>query len=164
MEQQFKDILNSNKDAVYRICRAYAADEEQVKDIFQEVMLNIWRALPGFRQQSAVNTWVYRIALNVCMRAKYNTDKQKITVRLDSIEWNEAAIADNNAIPEYKELYACIATLNETDKSLMLLFLEDLSYKDIAAVTGLTENHIAVKIKRIKSKLFTCLKEKGYDG
>lgn len=164
MEQHFKDILNNNKDAVYRICRAYAADEEQVKDIFQEVMLNVWRALPGFKQQSAVNTWVYRIALNVCMRAKYNTDKHKVTVRLDSIQWSSAAIADNSSSPEYKELYACIATLNETDKSLILLFLEDLSYKEISSVTGLTENHVAVKIKRIKSKLFTCLKQNGYDG
>lgn len=163
MEGTFKDILNSNKDAIYRICKAYATDEEHIKDLFQEVLLNIWRSLSGFKGHSAINTWVYRITLNVCMRAKYNADRHKVVVKLDSLQWMPQLQAEETKDRNYIELYTCIATLNETDKSLILLFLEELPYKEIAVVTGLTENNIAVKIKRIKDKLFTCLKAKGYD-
>lgn len=164
MEERFTGILNNNKDAIYRICKAYATDEEHTRDLFQDVLLNIWRSLPGFKELSAVNTWVYRITLNVCMRAKHNADRHHKPVHLDSITWDYLpASNDDGNRHRYNELYACIYKLNEADKLLVLLFLEDLPYKDIAAVTGLSENHVAVKLKRIKAKLFNCLNENGYD-
>jgi RNA polymerase sigma factor (sigma-70 family) len=165
VEERFTGILNNNKDAIYRICKAYATDEEHTRDLFQDVLLNIWRSLPGFKELSAVNTWVYRITLNVCIRAKHNADRHHQPVHLDSITWDYLpASNDEDNRHRYNELYACIYKLNEADKLLVLLFLEDLPYKDIAAVAGISENHVAVKLKRIKAKLFNCLNENGYDG
>lgn len=161
LENNFLAIFKDNKEVLFRICSSYATDHQQAEDIFQEVLLNIWQALPGFRNEAVVTTWVYRIALNVCLRARHNADKnQKRFVKLESVQLQniEATMTTDTDNTAFAELYTCIKKLDDTDKSLILLFLEDLPYKEIAAITGITENYVAVKIKRIKNKLFTCLK------
>lgn len=94
------------------------------------------------------------------MRAKYNTERRSQVIHLKGIHWAEASdTTDSNKERDYERLYACIRKLEQADKALILMFLEDMPYRDISAITGLSENHIAVKIKRIKSKLFNCLKQ-----
>ncbi len=154
-------MLEENKDVIFRMCSSYARGHEEAEDIFQEVLLNLWKALPGFRNEAAVTTWVYRITLNVCLRARHLAGKkEKRFVKLESLQLQnlEATLAAEPESTGFSDLYACIKKLSDTDKSLILLFLEDLSYKEIATITGITENYVAVKIKRIKSKLLNCLK------
>ncbi len=152
-------MLQANKEVLFRICNSYAASHAEAEDIFQEVLLNIWKALPTFEEKASINTWVYRICLNVCLRAKtVEAKKQKHFLHLDGISLhNIREPTASQDLEAFSELYACIHKLEGTDKSVILLFLEDLSYKEIAGITGLTENHVAVKIKRIRTKLFTCL-------
>jgi RNA polymerase sigma factor (sigma-70 family) len=158
-ESLFEEVLETSRGSIYRICKAYAADPEDRNDLFQEVMLNVWKSLPGFRNDANLNTWVYRIALNVCLRWKMKAAAKGITVPID--EYRASQLKDDSATGErkerYEQLYSCIAKLNDTDKSLVLLYLDDLSYKMISEVTGLTENHVAVKLKRIREKLFDCI-------
>lgn len=161
MEERFISILTQNKDAIFRICRSYAPGRADAEDIFQEVLLNIWKSLPDFRADAAASTWVYRITLNVCLRTKHRRDKQHKPLSLDGLNFEPPA--DSQHPPDYHLLYDCISLLGDADKAIMLLFLEDLPYKEIAATTGISENLVAVKLKRIKTKLFTCLKEKGYE-
>ena len=158
----FEQVLETNKETIYRICRIYAISPIEPQDLFQEVVYQIWKSLSSFKERSNINTWVYRIALNVCMRSKLKLEKkQEKTIRIDAIQFKVSDDSSNEKDDEkYKFLKECIATLNESDTSIIVLYLEELSYKHIAEITGLTENHIAVKMKRIRKKLFDCINPK----
>ncbi|WP_245701843.1 RNA polymerase sigma factor [Roseivirga misakiensis] len=162
MTQKFEDILEVNKEKIYRICRIYAVDPIEPQDLFQEVVFQIWKSLPSFKGEASVDTWVYRIALNVGQRSRLEVARdQSKKVRLDSILFLPADNHENEAQElRYQALRTCIKLLKETDQSLLVLYLEDLPYKAMAAVTGLTENHIAVKMKRIRKLLFDCIAPK----
>jgi RNA polymerase sigma factor (sigma-70 family) len=162
----FINLLEDNKEKIFRICKAYAQGEEGQKDLFQEVVFNLWQSLDSFRDEANINTWVYRVALNVCMRTKLQLQKKQARqVPLESISFQYATIEKDHL--EEKEarrlLYSCIASLKESDKALIILYLEDICYKEIAGITGITENHVAVKLKRIREKLSDCMKNSGYD-
>jgi RNA polymerase sigma-70 factor (ECF subfamily) len=161
LEKLFLIVLKSNKDRIFRICSSYSNNTEDAKDLYQEVLINLWKSLPTFKHLSNINTWVYRITINICLRAKQFSDKrQKHFIKLESLNFEniEDAISSNYNEKMFLKLSECIKKLEGVEKSIILLHLEDLSYKEIAQVIGLTENHIAVKIKRIKNKLLTCLK------
>lgn len=153
-EQLFFELLENNKNRINRICSVYAKNREDQKDLVQDVLLNIWKALPRFEQRANINTWLYRITLNVCLRSKYE-HVRKHKVELDSISIEPMADVPKNE--KYEQLYHFIGQLEATDKSIIILFLEDLPYKEIAEIVGISENHVAVKIKRIKGKLMKCL-------
>lgn len=158
----FEQVLETNKETIYRICRIYAVSPVEPQDLFQEVVYQIWKSLNSFKGNSNINTWVYRIALNVCMRSKLKLEKKREkTVRFDAIQFKASDDSLNDEDDEkYKLLKACISTLNESDTSIIVLYLEDIPYKQIAEITGLNENHIAVKMKRIRKKLFDCINPK----
>ena len=161
IETLFLNAVESNKERIYRICRTYSTDSEDSKDLFQEVLLNLWKSLPSFRNQSNINTWVYRVTINICLRAKqYSEKKQNHFVKLDSVNVQniEDTTSANEKEKQFTRLFEFIKKLEGVDKSIIVMHLEGIPYKDIAQVFGLSENHIAVKIKRIKSKLLTCMK------
>lgn len=158
----FEEILERNKHKIFRICNIYAVPPIEPKDLFQEVIFHIWKSLDSFNSNSSIDTWVYRICINVCLRSKMKLDKSySNTDRLESIHFtpieNETDTFEQEKLKYLKE---CISSLNETDTSLIVLYLDDLSYKEIAAITGLSENHIAVKMKSIRKKLFECITPK----
>jgi RNA polymerase sigma-70 factor (ECF subfamily) len=161
LKELFARVIEDNKQRLLRICRVYAPDKEDQKDLYQEVVLNIWKGLPSFRKDSKIDTWLYRICLNVCIQYSLKLRKARQN-RIDI----EGITISAESMPSYEEvelkrrteqMYACISSLEEAEKSLILLYLEDLSYKSIAEITGMTENHVAVKISRIKKKLFNCI-------
>lgn len=164
LETAFLTGLEQNKQKLLRICSAYAKSDDDKKDLFQEVLINIWKSMPSFKAKCALSTWMYRITLNVCLSSQTKLiKKKKQFVNMDSIK-----LSQFGGITEAKEeseqllyLRSCIKQMNEADKAIITLFLEELPYKQIAEVTGLTENHVAVKIKRIKTKLLNCITEKS---
>jgi len=158
----FEEVLEVNKDKIYRISRIYAVAPLEPQDLFQEVVYQIWKSLPAFQGNSSIDTWVYKIALNVCQRSKMKFDKStKKNVRLESLRFVPAeAKTDYEQLEKYQALHDCITTLNEANQSLMILLLEGLPYKQIAAISGLTDNHVAVKMKRIRKLLFDCITPK----
>ena len=159
---RFEQVLNDNKEKIYRICMVYALTPIEPADLFQEVIFQIWKSIPSFKDKSSINTWVYRITLNVCMRYKNKLEKHDWKrVRLDSIQFESSSIeADLAKEDKYKALYDCIKELNDADRSIVLLTLEELPYKEISKITGLSENHIAVKIRRMKKVLLGCINTK----
>ena len=162
MTESFEKILEDNKERIYRICRIYAVDPIEPQDLFQEVVFQVWKSYQGFEGKSSTSTWVYKIALNVCMRSKMKLDrKNDKTVKLDSIRILTTDEGHDEAQEEqYTALRTCINLLNESDQSLVIMLLEELPYKEMAQVTGLTENHVAVKMKRIRKVLFECISPK----
>lgn len=158
----FEEIIENNKDKIYRICKIYAVTPLEPQDLFQDVIYAIWKSLESFKGNSTMATWVYRITLNICLRSKQSSvNIQDKTIRLDSIQFASADLTpDKQQLERYKALTSCIKQLDEVNKSIVILYLEELPYKEIAAVTGLTENHIAVKMKRVKKILSHCITEK----
>ena len=161
-ELVLKEILDDNKHSIYRICRIYAVAPIEAQDLFQEVVFQIWKSMPSFKGNSSLNTWIYKIALNVCTRRNQQLiNSQRETIRLESIEFElSESPADLNQQEKYKALYDCISCLEESTKKIIILHLEGLPYKKIAEITNLTENHVAVKMKRIRKILLDCITPK----
>ena len=162
IEVNFEQILESNKLKIYRICKIYAISPIEPQDLFQEVIFQIWKSLNSFKNKSSIDTWVYKITINVCLRSKIKFDRNNNkTDRFESINYTPVVQEIDEVEQEkFNYLKECIANLNEVDTSLIVLYLDDLSYKEIAVITGLSENHIAVKMKRIRKKLFECITPK----
>ncbi len=165
LENIILNALDEHQHKLLRICSVYGKNEDDTKDLFQEVLVNIWKSMPAFKGNSTIGTWMYRITLNVCLRLQTKEiKKQKKLLRLDSRAINiyKTDVVENGQIEQQKQLNQlrkCIKKLNEADKAVITLYLEELPYKEISQVTGLTENNIAVKIKRIKKKLLNCLNQ-----
>ena len=161
-DEFFEEILERNKYKIYRICNIYSVSPIEPQDLFQEVIFEIWKSLKNFKGKSSIDSWIYKITVNVCLRKKLKFDKNNSkTDRFESIHFIpiEKEI-DTSEQEKFQYLKECISTLNETDTSLIVLYLDDLSYREIAEITGLSENHIAVKMKRIRKKLFECINPK----
>ena len=158
----FEHLLEENKAKIYRICRIYAVAPIEPQDLFQEVVFHLWKSLPTFKGKSTIGTWVYKIALNVCHRSKMKLEqKNGKTIRLESIQFVPIESPTDEGQPEkYQMLRECISALDESDQSIIILYLEELPYKEIAAITGLSANHIAVKMKRIRKRLLDCITPK----
>lgn len=165
MEKQkslFLSELKENKDKLYRLCSIYSDNNEDSKDLFQEVLVQIWKSMSSFKGNSSISTWMFRIALNVCLRFKSKyTKNQSRFIKLNSITIINISseVEDENNDEKLIALRKCVKKLNDGDKAIVSLYLEGLAYREISDILGLSENHIAVKIKRIKSKLFNCINE-----
>lgn len=138
---------------IIKICRAYTNSQEDFEDYYQEVCLQIWRTRDNFRGQSEWSTWVYRLALNVSltMLKKKRSNQQYFTSEISGNEWVE----NSGAFPDedLNQLYDGIKRLSEVDRAVILLYLEEKSYKEIAEISGTNPNNIGVRIKRIKERL-----------
>lgn len=163
----FEQVLEENKERIYRLCTIYAITPIEPEDLFQEVTFHIWKAFSSFKNEASMTTWVYRIALNVCMRHKNRLEHRNgKALRLESIQFEpQAHIPDEPQEEKYKALQSCIHKLGEIDQSIVILSLDGLPYKEISGITGLTENHIAVKMKRVRKALLECIttKLKSYE-
>lgn len=159
-ETIFLSALENNREKLFRICSIYAKNDEDAKDLFQEVLVHIWRSMSTFKANSSIGTWMFRVALNVCLRFKSkHTKNQNRFIKLDSITIANFGTEENNEVENEKldSLRKCVKELNEGDKAIVALYLEGIAYREISSILGLSENHIAAKVKRIKSKLLNCI-------
>lgn len=158
IEEKFLNELELNKESLLRICSMYTMDTEMQKDYFQEAILNIWKSLPSFKEKSSLKTWMYRITINVCL----GLDTKKKKVKLDFVEFIDDISfekEEEKSNPKLYKLRKCISRLDKSNTTIISLYLEGLAYKEIAQISGLTENHVAVKLKRIKKKLLNCMNQ-----
>lgn len=136
---------------IIKICRAYTNTQQDFEDYYQEVCLQIWRSRDNFKGQSQWSTWIYRLSLNVCLtylkKDKNNAENKVLTD--DSAELAISMVDES----EISQLYQAIKKLSEVDRAVILLYLEDNSYQQIAEITGTNSNNIGVRIKRIKERL-----------
>jgi len=164
LETTFLNGLERNKQKILRICSVYARDSEDKKDLFQEVLINIWKSISSFKAKSSIDTWMYRVTLNICLNAQTKLiKKKKHFVNMDSVKLSQYEGPPLTEEENQRLLFLryCIKMMNEADKGVLTLYLEELAYREIAEVLGLTENHVAVKIKRIKKKLLNCIIEQS---
>jgi RNA polymerase sigma-70 factor (ECF subfamily) len=163
-EQRFLDLINGNRPRILKVCRVYVWNTADRDDLYQEILFQIWRGLPGLKQDTHANTWLYRIAINTSISfVRRRTARGGPAVPLDHeqlthhIESRQAY--DGGAEGQLAQLYDAIAQLNEVEKALVTLFLEDLSYEEMAEVLGLSASHVGVRLHRAKKKLLTLMQE-----
>lgn len=159
-EAIFLNALEENQEKLFRICSIYSKDQEDAKDLLQEILVHVWRSMATFKGHSSLSTWMFRIALNVCLRFQTkNTKHQSRLIRLDSMTIANLGSQEKSEEENEKllSLRKCVKKLNAGDKAIVALYLEGLAYREISSILGLSENNIAVKIKRIKSKLLNCI-------
>ncbi|PXY01893.1 RNA polymerase subunit sigma-70 [Marinifilum breve] len=162
-EEQFNQILSENSNRIQRICCYYNSNAEDQKDMYQEVLVNIWKSLDNFRGDSAISTWVYRVAVNTSlsftgksykqMKLIVNTDTQNLNSILDDEEFEAKQIEEE----QFNQLQTELNMLSVIDKALISLMLEGLNMKEIANIIGISESNTKVKIHRIKEQLKTKL-------
>lgn len=151
--QVFDDWLSKHKGLLFKVVRAYAFTTHDQEDLFQEITLQVWDSIPNFRQQSAVTTWLYRVALYSAIawskKEKKQTDiKQTLAGSGPALS---KAVARND--PRLDWIYEQISKLDEIDRSLTLLLLDGFSYREMAEALGISESNVGVKINRIKKHL-----------
>jgi RNA polymerase sigma-70 factor (ECF subfamily) len=153
-ERIFGEWLASHKGILFKVVHAYAFEHADRQDIFQEIAVQVWRSVDSFRGESSVPTWMYRVALNTAMAwTRKEGRHQRGKEPLDTVEGLLTTASDGRPDPRLEWLYQQIAQLKDVDRSVALLLLDGFSYKEIAAITGLTESNVGVKINRIKLAL-----------
>ena len=164
-EKQLTSIFIQYQHRIYRLCHSYIKNDEDKLDVFNDIMVRIWRGLEKFDGKSSLSTWIYRITVNTCidfLRIETKRKRRGSELQTDFLE----SLADPANVEgdfllssQISDLYKCIENLSVLDKTIISLYLEDLGYREIAVVIGISENHVGVKIHRIKNSLNICLQE-----
>jgi len=151
IEKEFIDILLEHKQIIYKVCFMYAKDKDDINDLYQETVLNLWHGYPNFRKESQVSTWIYQVSLNTCitdLRKKKNVNFVPLQIEMDIYE-----DCEKNEL--LHEMYQLIKQLNKLERIYILLWLEEKTYDEIAEITGVSRNNVAIRLHRIKEKLKT---------
>jgi len=154
MEKAFLELIERQQAIIHKICRLYRNSPEDRQDLFQEVVYQLWKSFPNFRQQSSVSTWLYRIALNTAL-ATFRKPQPTINYTNASPEFSAETYTVNE---QEEQLFAALQQLNDADKAFVALYLEDFSYREMAEVLGISENNVGVRLSRIKSRLKQTIK------
>ena len=168
-KNRFNRIVSENGDRIQRICRYYNSNAEDQKDMYQEVLVNIWRSLDNFRGDSALSTWIYRIAVNTSLSFTGKTFKRmKLQISADTQNLNSILDEENleaklKQESQLNRLQDELNLLSVIDKTLISLMLEGLTMREIADIIGITESNVRVKIHRIKGELKNKLKGNDHE-
>lgn len=154
LEQSFVQQLKENQNIIHKICRLYTNDSDAHKDLFQEVTIQLWKAFPKFRGDSKFSTWAYRVALNTAITLYRKSTR---TIKTSEYEKHSFYISQEDYNSEEEEqlklMYKAVYTLNDIEKALVFMYLEDANYTEIAETLGISEVNARVKMNRIKGKL-----------
>lgn len=155
-ENEFLTMIQENQGIIHKICRIYRDSPEDREDLFQEVIFQLWRSHPSFSGGSKISTWLYRVALNTAM-ASFRKNKPNVTSAefLPDVQFENTNHEDNE---RQEKLLAGIRQLSEPDRAVIALYLDELSYQQIAAILGISEGNVGVKLNRIKIRLQKIIK------
>lgn len=153
LRYSFSLAVRQHDSMIKRICFGYAQTTEDLEDLYQDVLVNLWQSMGRFRGDASMKTWIYRIALNTCvsnLRSRSKTPKGVPVT--DVVEVEDESYMQRT---EIKELHECIAALGALDKAIMMLWLDEYSYDEIASMVGISRNNVATRLHRAKEKLKT---------
>ena len=150
-EQQFAQLVREHKSTIYTVCYMFSHDEDEVNDLFQETLNNMWNGIDSFREESKISTWIYRVALNTCLlqerKKKREVPKVPLSMNVNFFEDEDAKVA------QVRQLHQRIGKLGLVDRAIVMLWLEGSSYDEIGAVMGISAQNVGVKLYRIKEQL-----------
>ena len=150
-EREFAQIVLENKRRIYTVCYMFSKDADEVNDLFQEILVNLWKGLQSYEGDKFINTWVWRVSLNTCIN---HSKKQKRALEKVPLDVNINLFEDmDDDSMQIRQLYDRINRLGYIDRSIILMWLENLSYDEIGSILGITANNVSVKLVRIREKL-----------
>lgn len=151
LEQEFTDLVRQYKKTIFTVCYFFSDKREEVDDMFQEVLIRLWKGYPKFRKESDARTWIWRVSLNTCNNIKRSADRKiKADTLTLGIDMSDESIEGSR---QTRMLYQRISRLELFDRAIILLWLENMSYDEIARITGLTPSAITNRLFRIKEQL-----------
>jgi len=154
VEAEFLKQITEAQGIIHKICRMYCDDEEHRKDLFQEILIQLWKSYGSFKGEAKFSTWLYRVALNVAIQDLRKTKKEgSLFFQTNQFIERESQIAEGYEDQNLKLMHKAIANLNKIEKAIIMLHLEDKSNEEIAKIIGITQNYVRVKMNRIKGKL-----------
>lgn len=154
LEHQFVTELERNQNIVHKVCTLYTNDRDSHKDLFQEITIQLWKAYPKFRGDSKFSTWMYRVALNTAITLYRKSKRRVRTQDYEAISFKIKAEEYDPLVEEQlKLMYQAVKQLNDIDKALVFLYLENKNYKEISETLGVSEVNARVKMSRIRDRL-----------
>lgn len=149
-EQEFSRLVKENRNAIFTCCYMFSKDKEEVDDLFQEVLIKLWKGFKSFRGDCNISSWVWKISLNTCISyCRKKASKPVVPLSLHTDFFPE----DDSEIKQIKALNRRINKLGVMDRALILLWLDNMTYEEIGSIMGITPNNVSVKLVRIKEKL-----------
>ena len=152
LECEFEQMVRTHRSTIYTVCYMFSNDQDEVADLFQEVLIGLWKSFPSYEERGDVRSWIYRVSLNVCIsidRKKRRHQTVPLTMDIDPYE----EVETNQNSRQMDQLRRRIAKLGQFDRAIILLWLENMSYDEIAAVMGITVKNVSVRLFRIKEEL-----------
>ncbi|QPH40825.1 RNA polymerase sigma factor [Pedobacter endophyticus] len=163
IETIFLSLINQHKGIIHKVSKMYMNDVEDQRDLFQEIVMQLWKAYPTFKGNSKFSTWMYRVALNTALiyfkKDNRKVDKTPLDENVDIVDVNESDAREE----KLAYLYKAVQQLNPVEKALIFLFLENQSHREIAENLGISEINARVKLNRTKEKLQLIIKKNGYE-
>lgn len=158
-ENEFVKLVNESQGIIHKVCRLYCDDQTHREDLFQEIVLQLWKSYPSFKGDAKFSSWMYRVALNVAIQ-DFRKEKKRKYLFLESFEFKEPSTIQKN---HYKDerieaLHKAISNLDKIEKAIMMLHLDDVPNDEIAKIIGISQNYVRVKMTRIRTKLATTIK------
>ena len=152
LECEFEQMVRTHRSTIYTVCYMFSNDQDEVADLFQEVLIGLWKSFPSYEERGDVRSWIYRVSLNVCIsidRKKRRNKTVPLTMDIDPYE----EVETNQNSRQMDQLRRRIAKLGQFDRAIILLWLENMSYDEIAAVMGISVKNVSVRLYRIKEEL-----------
>lgn len=161
-KKDFISLIEQHQGIIYKVSKMYCDKEECRQDLFQDILVQLWQSYPSFNNNSKFSTWMYKVALNTAL-AQFKKEKKKPEESVSNIPTN---IIEEDSYKEKENqrelIQKAISKLNKAEKAIIILYMDDYSYEEIAEITGITTSNVGVKINRIKTKLQKILKELEY--
>lgn len=146
----FEKLVRENKDTIYTVCYMFSKDQDEVADLYQETLINLWKGLSQLKDDGNVRGWVYRVSLNTCIsvdRKKKSKPTVRLTMDVDPFD------ASDNRNAQVDMLHKRISKLQPFDRAIILLWLEDISYEEIGKILGISTSNVSVRLVRIREQL-----------
>jgi len=149
MKEKFQEDIFQHQALVHKICQMYRDTKQDREDLFQEIIYQLWKSYPQFEGRSKISTWMYRIGLNTAMA----TFRKPTIINIELAPNAEIANSMDDTDERRERLWWAVKKMNEADRAIITLYLDDLNYQEIAEITGISENYVGVRLNRIKEKI-----------
>lgn len=159
-EHEFTQIIKNHEGVIFKITTVYTDNHEDQKDLYQEIVYQLWKSLESFKGNSKISTWIYRVALNTAITRLKKEKRKGNQIGIDKVIMKQTEQYDSEFEERLKLMYQHINALNELEKGLMLLLLEGKKYEEISVIMGLSPSNVGTRISRIKQKLKTQIVKK----